>query len=115
MFDKDIFQQEHHVHELYKLFHVGDEVCFNAITSPPNYEIRWIATHMWFQKEISLKARSRGFHVITHELESQIPDLPQSLFHILQWIPNQIYKAKLQALSQLNIGNIRFSIRLILI
>lgn len=30
---------------------------------------------MWFQKEISLKARSRGFHVITHEIESQIPEL----------------------------------------
>ena len=30
---------------------------------------------MWFQKEISLKARSRGFHVITHEIVNQIPDL----------------------------------------
>ena len=30
---------------------------------------------MWFQKEISLKSRNRGFHVITHEIESQIPEL----------------------------------------
>ena len=30
---------------------------------------------MWFQKEITLKARSRGFHVITHEIESQMPEL----------------------------------------
>lgn len=30
---------------------------------------------MWVQKEITLKARSRGFHVITDELESQIPEL----------------------------------------
>jgi secondary thiamine-phosphate synthase enzyme len=30
---------------------------------------------MWFQKEINLKARSRGFHVITHELEAQLPEL----------------------------------------
>ena len=30
---------------------------------------------MWFQKEITLKARSRGFHIITHEIESQIPEL----------------------------------------
>lgn len=30
---------------------------------------------MWFQKEISLKARSRGFHVITHEIEKEIPEL----------------------------------------
>lgn len=30
---------------------------------------------MWFQKEISLKQRSRGFHVITHEIESQISEL----------------------------------------
>jgi len=30
---------------------------------------------MWFQKEITLEARSRGFHVITHEIENQIPEL----------------------------------------
>ncbi len=30
---------------------------------------------MWFQKEISLKARSRGFHIITHEVESELPEL----------------------------------------
>lgn len=30
---------------------------------------------MWLQKEISLKARSRGFHVITHEIEREIPEL----------------------------------------
>jgi len=30
---------------------------------------------MWIQKEITLKARSRGFHVITHEIENQMPEL----------------------------------------
>jgi secondary thiamine-phosphate synthase enzyme len=30
---------------------------------------------MWFQKEINLKARSRGFHIITHEIENEIPEL----------------------------------------
>ena len=30
---------------------------------------------MWIQKEITLKPRSRGFHIITHEIERQIPEL----------------------------------------
>ncbi len=30
---------------------------------------------MWIQKEITLKARSRGFHIITNEIESQVPEL----------------------------------------
>ena len=29
----------------------------------------------WFQKEISLQAKSRGFYLITQEIESQIPEL----------------------------------------
>lgn len=29
----------------------------------------------WFQKEISLQAKSRGFHLITQEIESQIPEI----------------------------------------
>ena len=29
----------------------------------------------WFQKEIFLQAKSRGFHLITQEIESQIPEL----------------------------------------
>lgn len=29
----------------------------------------------WFQKQISLEAKSRGFHLITQEIESQIPEL----------------------------------------
>ena len=29
----------------------------------------------WFQKEISLPVKSRGFHLITQEIESQIPEL----------------------------------------
>jgi secondary thiamine-phosphate synthase enzyme len=29
----------------------------------------------WFQKEISLQAKSRGFHLITQEIESQVPEL----------------------------------------
>lgn len=29
----------------------------------------------WFQKEISLQAKSRGFHLITQEIESQMPEL----------------------------------------
>lgn len=32
---------------------------------------------IWFQKEISLQARARGFHLITREIESQIPELRQ--------------------------------------
>jgi len=30
---------------------------------------------MWLQKEITLKARARGFHLITDEVERQIPDI----------------------------------------
>ncbi|MEN8193391.1 MAG: secondary thiamine-phosphate synthase enzyme YjbQ [Bacteroidota bacterium] len=30
---------------------------------------------MYYQKEISLKARSRGFHIITHEIENAMPEI----------------------------------------
>jgi len=30
---------------------------------------------MWFQKTISLKPKSRGFHLITDEIEAQLPEL----------------------------------------
>ncbi|MCB0742550.1 MAG: secondary thiamine-phosphate synthase enzyme YjbQ [Ignavibacteriae bacterium] len=30
---------------------------------------------MYYQTEINLKARNRGFHIITHEIESAIPEL----------------------------------------
>lgn len=30
---------------------------------------------MWIQKEISIKARSRGFHLITDEILAQLPEL----------------------------------------
>lgn len=30
---------------------------------------------MWLQKTISLKPRSRGFHLITHEIEEKLPEL----------------------------------------
>lgn len=30
---------------------------------------------MWFQTEISLAARSRGFHLITHEVLNSLPEL----------------------------------------
>ena len=30
---------------------------------------------MWIQKEIQLQARSRGFHIITHEILDQLPEL----------------------------------------
>ncbi|WP_411726270.1 secondary thiamine-phosphate synthase enzyme YjbQ [Methyloglobulus sp.] len=30
---------------------------------------------MWIQKEITLKPRSRGFHLVTEEILSQLPDL----------------------------------------
>ena len=32
----------------------------------------------WFQKQISLEAKSRGFHLITQEIESQIPEFRRS-------------------------------------
>lgn len=32
---------------------------------------------MWFQKTIQLKPRSRGFHLITDEIEQHIPELTQ--------------------------------------
>ncbi|WP_299021547.1 secondary thiamine-phosphate synthase enzyme YjbQ [uncultured Photobacterium sp.] len=32
---------------------------------------------MWFQKTIQLKPRSRGFHLITDEIEQHIPELQQ--------------------------------------
>jgi secondary thiamine-phosphate synthase enzyme len=32
---------------------------------------------MWFQKEISLKVRTRGFHLITEEVLQQLPELKE--------------------------------------
>jgi secondary thiamine-phosphate synthase enzyme len=32
---------------------------------------------MWFQKEIRLKARTRGFHLVSDEILSQLPELCQ--------------------------------------
>jgi secondary thiamine-phosphate synthase enzyme len=40
----------------------------------------------WYQKEISLKPRSRGFHLVTDEIVSQLPELKNTktgLMHIL--------------------------------
>ncbi len=30
---------------------------------------------MWIQKEITLKSRPRGFHLVTHEILSELPEL----------------------------------------
>lgn len=30
---------------------------------------------MWFQKTIELEAKSRGFHLVTREIEAQLPEL----------------------------------------
>jgi len=30
---------------------------------------------MWLQKNVSLKARSRGFHLITHDVLAEVPEL----------------------------------------
>ena len=32
---------------------------------------------MWYQKTIQLRPRARGFHLITDEIEQQIPELTQ--------------------------------------
>ena len=32
---------------------------------------------MWFQKELSLRPRSRGFHLITDEILQQVPEIRQ--------------------------------------
>ncbi|MFZ5839468.1 MAG: YjbQ family protein, partial [Pseudomonadota bacterium] len=32
-------------------------------------------TRMWTQKTLNLKARSRGFHLITDEIEQQLPQI----------------------------------------
>jgi len=32
---------------------------------------------MWFQKEIRLKVRTRGFHLITEEILQQLPELKE--------------------------------------
>lgn len=40
---------------------------------------------MWFQKQISLKPYPRGFHLVTHEIEREIPELSKittGLVHI---------------------------------
>lgn len=31
---------------------------------------------LWLQKEIQLKSRSRGFHLITREIEQALPEMP---------------------------------------
>lgn len=41
---------------------------------------------MWIQKEIRLKPRSRGFHLVTDEILAQLPELRQiniGLLHVL--------------------------------
>lgn len=40
---------------------------------------------MWQQKQIELTAKSRGFHLISDEIEQQLPELAQytvGLYHI---------------------------------
>ena len=32
---------------------------------------------MWFQKTINLKPRPRGFHLVTNEIEAQLPELSE--------------------------------------
>ncbi|KLV00355.1 hypothetical protein ABT56_22600 [Photobacterium aquae] len=32
---------------------------------------------MWYQKQLTLRARTRGFHLITDEIEQQLPELKQ--------------------------------------
>ena len=39
---------------------------------------------MWLQKEFNLKSKTRGFHLITHEVEQAIPDISQISVGILQ-------------------------------
>ena len=39
---------------------------------------------MWLQKEFTLKARSRGFHLITREVEQALPDISRISIGILQ-------------------------------
>ena len=41
---------------------------------------------MWLQKTIELKAKSRGFHLITHEIEQLLPELADikvGLLHLM--------------------------------
>lgn len=40
---------------------------------------------MWIQKEMSIRGKRRGFHLITHEIESNIPEISQlstGLLHV---------------------------------
>ncbi len=38
---------------------------------------------MWYQKEITLQARRRGFHLVTSEIKRQLPQLPNvGLLHL---------------------------------
>ncbi len=38
---------------------------------------------MWYQKEITLQARHRGFHLVTGEITRQLPQLPRvGLLHL---------------------------------
>ncbi len=38
---------------------------------------------MWYQKELTLQARSRGFHLVTGEITRQLPQLPKvGLLHL---------------------------------
>ncbi len=38
---------------------------------------------MWIQKEFQLKARARGFHLVTNEVEQQLPELKQCKIGLL--------------------------------
>lgn len=40
---------------------------------------------MWIQKEMSIRGKRRGFHLITHEIQSNIPEISQlstGLLHV---------------------------------
>lgn len=40
---------------------------------------------MWIQKEMSIRGKRRGFHLITHEIENNIPEISQlstGLLHV---------------------------------
>ncbi|MAC48334.1 MAG: hypothetical protein CMI12_16035 [Oceanospirillum sp.] len=39
---------------------------------------------MWFQKQLQLKARKRGFHLVTDEVEQQLPELCRYRCGLLQ-------------------------------
>ena len=61
------------------------------------------ATSMWKQKEIIIKNKSRGFHLINDEILKNLPELKKINIGILQLIQDQLRQTTKQMIELLTV------------